>query len=133
MTVMKVSHFIIDKSKNSLNIEFLADGIFSNESKTRAELSFEYLRISAPENQAKKVKSAKTTVISHKKDVDLHHIEVVAKHGFRLIFDDGYQSIYSAEYLQILANEYIERWQEYLTTLKSSGHSREAMIDIKQL
>lgn len=130
---MKVNHFIIDKSKNSLQIEFLADGLFSNESKVQAELSFEYLRISAPENQVKKVKSAKTTVISHKKDVELHHIESVAKHGFRLIFDDDYQSIYSAEYLKILSNEYNERWQEYLNILKISGHSREAMIEIKQL
>jgi len=72
-------------------------------------------------------------VTSHKKNVLLTHIESVAKHGYRLIFDDGHSAIFSEEYIQTLALEYESRWKNYLDELKISGHSREAMIDIKQL
>ena len=125
---MKITRFIIDNSQHSLTIEFSA-----NENIANAQLSFEYLRISADANSAKKNKAGQIQVTSHKKNVLLVNIESVAKHGYRLIFDDGHSAIFSEEYIQILALEYETRWQNYLNELKDSGHSREAMIDIKQL
>ena len=123
---MKITRFIIDNALHSLAIEFSA-----NKNITDAQLSFEYLRISSVPSSVNKLKSGQVT--SHKKGVLLTHIESVAKHGYRLIFDDGHSVIFSEEYIQTLALEYESRWQSYLDELKVSGHSREAMIDIKQL
>ena len=125
---MKITHFIIDNNQHSLTIKFAASKVIAN-----TELSFEYLRISSPANSAKKLKAGQAAITSHKMAVLLVNIESVAKHGYRLIFDDGHSTIYSEEYLQRLTVEYKERWQQYLAELKASGHSREAMIDIKQL
>lgn len=125
---MKVISFIIDKKQNDLTIEF-SD---SNNMKS-PQLSFEYLRISSPENSTKKLKPGQTQVTSHKKNVVLANIESVAKHGYRLTFNDGHNAIYSEAYLHTLVLEHEVRWQQYLADLKTSGHSREAMIDIKQL
>jgi len=123
---MKITRFIIDNALNCLVIEFS-----TNKNITDAQLSFEYLRISSAASSANKTTTGQVT--SHKKGVLLIHIESVAKHGYRLIFDDGHSVIFSEAYLQILALEYESRWQRYLDELKISGHSREAMIDIKQL
>jgi DUF971 family protein len=90
-----------------------------------SQLSYEYLRVSA--NEAKK------ELVSHKRQVKLVAIEPVGKHGFRVSFNDDYSVIFSAEALQALAENYQQRWQQYLTDLQQSGHSREAIIDIKQL
>lgn len=125
---MKITRFIIDATLHNLTIEFSA-----NENITSAQLSFEYLRISSDTNSTKKNKAGQIQVTSHKKNVLLNSIESVAKHGYRLIFNDGHSEIFSEEYLQILALEYETRWQHYLRILKDSGHSREAMIDFKQL
>jgi DUF971 family protein len=123
---MKITHFIIDNALHSLAIEFSPNKNISD-----AQLSFEYLRISSAASSANKLKSGQVT--SNKKNVLLTRIESVAKHGYRLIFDDGHSAIFSEEYIQTLALEYESRWQNYLSELKISGHSREAMIDIKQL
>lgn len=123
---MKITRFIIDNTLHSLTIEFS-----TNENISDAQLSFEYLRISSAANSANKVKPGQVT--SHKKNVLLTHIESVAKHGYRLIFDDGHNVIFSEEYIKTLVLEYESRWENYLSELKTSGHSREAMIDIKQL
>jgi len=125
---MKITRFIIDSSLHNLTIEYAA-----NENIASAQLSFEYLRISSDVNSAKKNKAGQIQVTSHKKNVLLMNIENVAKHGYRLIFDDEHSAIFSEEYLQTLALEYETRWQAYLSDLKDSGHSREAMIDFKQL
>ena len=130
---MKIRNILIDKSSGLLNIEFSAQGLLSKTSQSQVELSFEYLRISAPSSQGKNFKSGQTAVISHKKNVQIIHIESVAKHGYRLVFNDGHQDIYSETYLHALSVEFKQRWQEYLDSLKESGHSREAVIDIKQL
>tara|TARA_R100001377_G_scaffold16664_1_gene8411 strand:- start:2517 stop:2894 length:378 start_codon:yes stop_codon:yes gene_type:complete len=125
---MKITRFIIDGALHNLTIEFSA-----NENITSAQLSFEYLRISSDANSAKKNKAGQIQVTSHKKNVLLISIESVAKHGYRLIFDDDHSAIYSEDFLQTLALEHEIRWENYLSDLKDSGHSREAMIDFKQL
>jgi DUF971 family protein len=117
---MKITRLIIDKTLHSLAIEFS-----KNENISDAQLSFEYLRISSAGKPGQ--------VVSHKKNVLLIHIESVAKHGYRLIFDDGHSAIYSEKHIKTLVLEYDSRWRNYLSELKVSGHSREAMIDIKQL
>jgi len=126
--MMKIQRFVLDNDQKKLHIEFSA-----SENITDSLLSFEYLRISSPENVAKKMKNGQVAIISHKKDVALINIESVAKHGYRLIFDDGHNAIYSEDTLQALSIEFEERWSNYISELKSSGHSREAMIDFKQL
>jgi DUF971 family protein len=123
---MKIAHFIIDNALHNLTIEFSASTAREN-----TQLSFEYLRISSPANSTKKPKT--NQVISHKKDVLLVTIESVAKHGYRFIFDDEHSAIYSEQYIQTLVLEYEVRWQDYLAELKTSGHSRDTMIDFKQL
>jgi len=125
---MKIQNFVIDSSLKKLVIEFS-----STENSNNAELSFEYLRISSPSNSGKKQKNGQAAIVCHKKDVVLTDIECVAKHGYRLIFDDGHNAIYSEETIQALVVEHEERWSGYLSELKASGHSREAMIDFKQL
>ena len=125
MHVMKVSHFTIDKTAKMLSIEF-----FEDKSVSDAQLSFEFLRVCRPSHETS---HKKNQVVSHKKNVLLKTLESVAKHGYRLIFDDGYSVIFSDDYMHCLVTEREERWQEYLGALKASGHSREAMIEIKQL
>ena len=97
---------------------------------TTACLSFEYLRVFTPNTQAS---SKQQDFIAHKKDVALMAIEHVGKHGYRLIFDDNHSAIYSADYITVLMKESKQRWQQYVTALKSSGQSRETSINIKQL
>jgi len=123
---MKIARFLIDNTLNNLTIEFSADVAIEN-----IQLSFEYLRISSPANSTKKSKTSQVT--THKKDVLLTNIESVAKHGYRFIFDDDHSAIYSEQYIQTLVLEYELRWQDYLAELKTSGHSRDTMIDFKQL
>ena len=125
---MKITHFIIDNVEKSLTVEFSI-----NENITNIVLSFEYLRISSPIDSAKKMKNGQVAIISHKKQVNLVNIERVAKYGYRLIFNDDHSAIYSEAYIHTLAIEHDMRWQAYLDKLKVSGHSREAMIEIKQL
>tara|TARA_B110000467_G_C18330334_1_gene492543 strand:+ start:2537 stop:2896 length:360 start_codon:yes stop_codon:yes gene_type:complete len=119
---MKIQRFVINTTDKSLS--FILE---KNSSPMQShQLSFEYLRISSP---AKKNQS----VISHQKQVKLLAIENVAKHGYRLIFDDNHSAIYSEDYLLKLINEQESRWSAYLSELRDSGHSREAMIEIKQV
>lgn len=125
---MKIQNFVLDNSQKQLFVEFN-----DNKNLANSQLSFEYLRISSPANIAKKQKNGQVAIVSHKKDVALIKIESVAKHGYRLIFDDGYNAIYSDDMIQTLILEFEERWSSYLSELKASGHSREAMIDFKQL
>jgi len=125
---MKIQRFVLDNVQKKLHIEFAV-----NKSTTDTELSFEYLRISSPEDTAKKVKNGQVAIVCHKKDVAILKIESVAKHGYRLLFDDNHSAIYSEDYLQTIAQESQVRWSNYLQELKASGHSREAMIDFKQL
>jgi len=130
---MKITGFIIDNTLNNLTIEFSANAAINN-----AQLSFEYLRVSSPANSVKKTSvnqagQASGQVTSHKKAVQLVNIESLAKHGYRFIYNDDHRAIYSEEYLQTLVVEYDTRWQHYLSELKASGHTRDAMIDIKQL
>jgi len=129
---MKITQFIVDNTAHNLTIEF-TESLDVKAKINDAQLSFEYLRISSPEASGQKNKSGVAQVTCHKKGVALINIESVAKHGYRLIFDDGHQAIYSDEYLQILTTEFDVRWPQYLADLKTSGHSREAMIDFKQL
>ncbi|TMM47677.1 gamma-butyrobetaine hydroxylase-like domain-containing protein [Colwellia ponticola] len=124
---MKINRFIIDNALHTLTIEFSADADITN-----AQLSVEYLRISSPVSSVKKPNTGQH-IISHKKSVALLTIENVAKHGYRFIFDDGHSAIYSVQYLKTLVIEQESRWQQYLNELKTSGHSRDTMIDIKQL
>ena len=130
---MKIKQFIIDNNQHNLTIEFTPSDILVNNNMANAQLSFEYLRISSPTNTTKKLKAGQTQVISHKRAIVLASIESVAKHGYRLIFNDGHNAIYSEAYIHILVVEHEARWQDYLSELKASGHSREASIDIKQL
>lgn len=118
---MNIERFILKQAEKKLSIYLVKDQLI--------ELTFEYLRVFSPQSVNKKT----PTIEAHKKNVQLMAIEMVGKHGYRLIFDDEHSAIYSAQYLTLLASEYTERWQHYLTQLKASGHSREAMINITQL
>jgi len=119
---MNINKLIICNNEQRLTVNFI-----NGES---ACLSFEYLRVFTPHanNSAKQ-----DALVTHKKSVTLSAIENVAKHGYRFVFDDQHSAIYSTEYLTLLINEHKQRWQHYLTELKASGHSREAMIDFTQL
>ncbi len=119
---MKITSFVIAESKQHLTIEL--------STRVNYQLPFEYLRISSPEINTGKAKSAP---ISNKKQVKLIALECVAKHGYRLLFDDQHNAIYSEDYLIRLAKEHEQRWQDYLEQLAQHGHSREAMIEIKQV
>ncbi|MGL1957040.1 MAG: gamma-butyrobetaine hydroxylase-like domain-containing protein [Colwellia sp.] len=122
---MTIKQFTLNQASKNLTI------IVSNKETDReVELSFEYLRIfPMVEGNSKENKS----LITHKKQVRLVTVEVVGKHGYRLLFDDQFSAIYSAKYLMILAEQYSQRWESYLSDIKASGHSREAMINITQL
>ena len=117
---MIITGFIINNVEKNLTIN-------SVNSKD-AQLSFEYLRVFTPTAGNKQ-----QALASHKKTVMLTAIENIGKHGYRLTFDDLHSAIYSSEYFEQLITEYDQRWQHYLSELKASGHSREAMINITQL
>jgi DUF971 family protein len=119
---MKIDRFALNDTQKSLLIEFANSDSY--------QLPYEYLRISSP--NIKNVKGKKE-LICHKKQVGLYAIECVAKHGYRLMFDDSHIAIFSNDYFLQLAFEQERRWQSYLTELEQSGHSREAMIDFKQV
>jgi DUF971 family protein len=119
--VVKIKRFILKQAEQKLSIYLVKDQLI--------ELAFEYLRVFSPQSVNKK----NPILEAHKKNVQLTAIEPVGKHGYRFIFDDEHSAIYSTDYLEVLASEYTERWQHYLTQLKASGHSREAMINITQL
>lgn len=125
---MRINHFTINTRKNSLTIDFINGDT--------ACLTFEYLRVFSPSLEKPTKPQASVTnmkLVTNKKLVQLTAIEHVSKHGFRFIFDDQHSAIYSAEYLEVLITEYEQRWQHYLSELKASGLSREAMINITQL
>ncbi|MDO6486513.1 gamma-butyrobetaine hydroxylase-like domain-containing protein [Colwellia sp. 6_MG-2023] len=119
---MNIQSFLINTNTKSLTIDF-------NNGQS-ACLPFEYLRVFTPSaNKPTKQQS----LVTHKKDVVLTAIENLGKHGYRFIFDDQHNAIYSTKYIALLVTEQNNRWQHYLTNLKASGHSREAMINITQL
>ena len=115
-----IAAFTINNTENNLTIKFVNSKV--------AQLSFEYLRVFSPRTS----KQAQA-LVSHKKSIKLTTIENVGKHGYRFIFDDQHSAIYSADYLELLIKEHNQRWQHYLSELKASGNSREAMINITQL
>lgn len=117
---MKITRFTLNKHEKNLTIDFVEGKV--------ASFTFEYLRVFSPQKTSKN-----QSLITHKKLITLISIENVGKHGYRFIFDDQHSAIYSVEYLTTLFKEYQQRWQHYLTELKASGHSREAMINITQL
>lgn len=119
---MNIKKFIINKNEKQLTINF-----FSGKP---ACVSFEYLRVFTPKVAGS---SKQQALVTHKKSIVLSAIENVGKHGYRFTFDDQHSAIYSAEYLLVLVNEHKQRWQHYLAELKSSAHSREAIINITQL
>jgi DUF971 family protein len=119
---MSIKHFIVNNSNKNITINYTNGDI--------ACLTFEYLRVNTPSiNNLAKQK----TLVTHKKGVILSLVENIGKHGYRLIFDDQHSAIYSEEYLTLLIHEYKQRWQHYQDELKASSHSREALINIKQL
>lgn len=117
---MIITGFIINNAEKNLTINTV--------NSKAAQLSFEYLRVFSPTTGNKQ-----PALVTHKKSITLTTIENVGKHGYRLAFDDQHSAIYSSEYLELLVKEHEQRWQHYLSELKTSGHSREAMIDITQL
>ncbi|WP_371374045.1 gamma-butyrobetaine hydroxylase-like domain-containing protein [Thalassotalea aquiviva] len=121
---MSINQFTIDRKQAQLLLE-CSDGL-------RQTLCFEFLRVYSPLEQTQ-VQGRKKPPVSHKKMVQLLALEPVGKHGFRLHFDDGHQAIYSAALLLDFAHNKATLWQDYLTAVQQSGHSREAMIDIKQV
>lgn len=124
---MAVLSFTLNKHQKSLTILFLTP----DQSEFTATLPYEFIRVFSPSQP--KAKGNEIALITHKKLVELITIESVAKHGSRFIFDDGDSTIYSHEFLLDIAKNHQLYWQEYLTKLKASGHTREAMIDFKQL
>jgi DUF971 family protein len=125
---MKISHFLLDNTEKMLTIEFIEDP-----SGSEVKLSFEFLRVCGHSHELASKKTSNSQVVSHKKNVLLTAIECVGKHGYRLIFNDGYSAVFSDEHLHLLFIEQLQRWHGYLQALQASGHSREAMIDIKQI
>jgi DUF971 family protein len=119
---MSINQFVINKSSKSIAINFTHGDT--------ACLSFEYLRVFTPSNNNL---AKQGTLVTHKKEETLSLIENLGKHGYRFIFDDQHSAIYSEGYLTQLIQEYEQRWQHYQDELKASGHSREALINIKQL
>lgn len=119
---MEIKRLVLHSTHKYLFIEFTNSNSY--------QLPYEYLRVSSPSVKNNK---GKKELVSHKKQVLLTALESVAKHGYRLIFDDAHAAIFSADYLLLLAEEQELRWKDYLTQVELSGHSREAMIDFKQV
>jgi len=122
-----IDRFILNNKKAELSMSFAKRKINDGEI---VSLSYEFIRVMSPKGGNTKQGN---TPISHKKNVKLQTIESVAKHGYRLIFDDQHSAIYSENYLREICQHHTELWQQYLEKLKTTGHSREAVIDITQL
>ncbi|KGK00798.1 gamma-butyrobetaine hydroxylase-like domain-containing protein [Thalassotalea sp. ND16A] len=121
---MQLTQLVLNNKACDLTLNFV-DGFSQS-------LSYEFLRVYSPNEQTAKQGKAKPPV-SHKKMVQLLAIEPVAKHGYRFVFDDQHSAIYSLQLLQEYAHNKARLWQQYLDALKLTGHSREAMIDFKQV
>lgn len=121
---MQISEFKLNNKASELTLSF-SDNFMQ-------ALSYEFLRVYSPIEQTS-VKGKPKPPVSHKKQVQILAIEPVAKHGYRFIFDDQHSAIYPALLLNEYAHNKNRLWQEYLDALKLTGHSREAMIDIKQV
>jgi len=122
-----IERFTLNNSDNQLSISCAPSKVSSAEV---VVISYEFIRVMSPQGSTGKQGK---TLVSHKKQVKLLAIESVAKHGYRFIFDDQHSAIYSEDYLQGLCQRHNELWLQYLNELKTSGHSREAMIDITQV
>ena len=139
--MFNIKRFTLQSTQAKLSIAFT-----QNTQKTSI-LDYEYIRVFSPldgfaylnnDNIEKKQTSKhqptnNKNIIAHKQQIQLTNIESVAQHGYRLIFDDQHSAIYSVEYLLMLCEKQNELWQQYLTALKKSGHTREATISITQL
>lgn len=117
-----ITRFTLQQSQKNLLVEFDHDSTMS--------FSFEYLRVFSPAAQSN---TGEQKLVSHKKLVMIRKIEAVAKKSYRLLFDDNHSAIFTANDFITLYREYEMRWQHYLNLLQQSPHSREAMLDIKQL
>jgi DUF971 family protein len=138
--MLTVTRFILDQGQASVIVSFSSN---NNKADHSFPFSFEFLRVFSPDSFSR-YQRGKTDgdannarkpppLVSHKKCVKLLRIEPVAKYGYRFIFDDQHKAIYSTDHLLILSQQHDLLWQSYLDDLQSSGHSREASIDIKQL
>lgn len=122
--MLTIKCLTLDNQQGSLHISLASD----DEQLVQAwTFSFEFLRVIslAPDPKA--------PIATHKKQVQLTHVESVGKHGFRFCFDDGFTAIYNVDQLALLHNQAEQLWQQYLAELKKSGHTREATINITQL
>ncbi|OUS26388.1 hypothetical protein A9Q98_10735 [Thalassotalea sp. 42_200_T64] len=125
---MQLTQLVLNNKSNELTLNFV-DGFSQS-------LGYEFLRVYSPNEQTPKQVTAQGKAkppVSHKKMVRLLAIEPVAKHGYRFVFDDQHSAIYSLQLLQEYAHNKARLWQQYLDALKLTGHSREAMIDFKQV
>lgn len=125
--MLTIQTFSINQQDSNLTLS-LSDS--SAQFSEEWQFSFEFLRVvQLPGRLSKKP----TAIDSHKKSVLIVAIESLGRHGFKLLFDDGFSCSYHQEEFALLFQQRESLWQDYLVALKSSGHSREAIIDIKQL
>lgn len=135
----KIKCFTLQPQQAQLSINFTPHESKVSINKTsndiHSTLSYEFIRVLSPlDGFSSQTKNSQTKkIISHKKQIQLTAIESVAQHGYRFIFDDQHSAIYSVEYLEMLCRKEQDLWQQYLTELKKSGHTREATISITQL
>ncbi|MCL1077426.1 DUF971 domain-containing protein [Parashewanella spongiae] len=91
------------------------------------QLSCEFLRVHSPSAEVQG--HGDPILVTHKKMVNITHIEMVGHYGVKLVFDDGHNTgIYSWSVLYHLATQYESLWQIYLSRMSEAKASREAII-----
>jgi DUF971 family protein len=117
-----ITRFNIDSRQRMLTVELSETATW--------EFPMEYLRVIDLNGITT---SAKQTLVTNKKEVQLNNIESVGKHGYRLCFDDNYQVILNEQEFKQLHAQQETLWLAYLDAIKNSGLTRETAIDIKAL
>lgn len=97
------------------------------------DIPAELLRVYSPSADSNKTPSNLPKLLSGKSTVDIEAITKIGNYAIKIIFDDGHDNgIYSWEHLRMLGKGQKKYWDEYTSSLKASGASRLAKIQVSQ-
>ena len=97
------------------------------------DIPAELLRVYSPSADQHKPPSNVPKLLSGKSTVDIEDITKIGNYAIKIIFDDGHDNgIYSWELLRRLGKNQKKYWDEYASSLKASGVSRLAKIQVSQ-
>lgn len=93
---------------------------------TKAEFSFEFLRVFSPSAEVQGHAPSEAVLQVGCRDVAVVGVEPVGQYALKLIFSDGHDTVvYSWDYFEELVRTQQSRWEDYLAKLSAAGASRD--------